>query len=134
MPSQVIHRFLRNFNGIGSHCASSSGPFIIGVLDPLSVRNTIVTGDFFGSNPNAVIRLVLPALILAWDFDAWSVDVVTTEHLGLCNQFLAHVIPKHGVDPVSQRSVEGVGGTYQEVAYESATRRLIPRQRQVFLH
>lgn len=68
----------------------SSGPFTSSVLDPFPARNTIVTWNFLRSNPNAVIWLVVAALILTRDFGAWRIDLITTEHLGLCNQFLAH--------------------------------------------
>ena len=69
----------------------SSGPFTTSVLDPFPARNTIVTWNFLRSNPNAVIWLIVAALILARYFSAWRINLITTEHLSLCNQFLTHI-------------------------------------------
>ncbi len=113
-----------------SHRASSSGPFTIGVLGPLSIRNAIVTGDFLRSDPNAVVRLIFSTLILARDLKAWRVDLVPTEHLALSNQYLTHsVLITAYKQAISQRSANRRRTT--KVEYESAHRRLNLSQRQV---
>ena len=82
----------KSFSGFNDYRASSSGPLAISVFHPFSVRNTIVTWNFLRSDPNAMIWLKIATPILARDLCAWRINLVTTEHLSLCNQFLAHVI------------------------------------------
>ena len=71
--------------GLEDHHVSSSGPLAIGVLDPLSVRNTIVTWNFLRGSAYAVVWLTVAALILTRDLSAHRIDPVTAEHLRLCN-------------------------------------------------
>ena len=79
----ATHPFLSSIKWLQRPPCLSSGPFTTSVLDPFPARNTIVTWNFLRSNPNAVIWLIVAALILARDFSAWRINLITTEHFSL---------------------------------------------------
>lgn len=99
-----------------SHCdvilSSNLCPFIIDVVDSLSIRNIVVTRDFLRSNFNAIIRLIYFALINARNLRTRRVDLVITKHLDLSYQFLTHFVLinayKQAIDQVQRKKESDV--------------------------